>query len=362
MKHSNVFYKRNKDNQFEPVKDAKAIRNKAGLDLYRIGFNICEGKTGRILQFEDNMDQLKTYVAKLETNADLLERCKRVINAAVEKDGLSPRYTRPDEKYADLFPSAPSESKGILAPTVDGQKHYFSEVHNQDGIALYIMKNKSDPWDYLYLHYEGWMLAIGNLMHKDSRIEEYTKEMPDFRQIMTTHIDAALADPNKWADMGAANFLGRYEEADAHNQHLREMRSAERQAEQEERARKAEEERLQELREYEATVFDAEQSILNKRELIDDKDLRGTSLILQLFRLNGIDVPLKTQGWIKSALYRVYPNERDGWNYSYYRNHKESQSFNGYFDKLVAAVERKYEQTPETDNMSEPEREHDTEI
>jgi len=361
MKHSNVFYKHNKENQFEPVKDAKAIRNKAGLDLYRIGFNICEGKTGRILQFEDNMDQLKAYVAKLETNADLLERCKRVINAAVEKDGLSPRYTRPDEKYADLFPSAPSDNKDVLAPMLDGQKHYFSEVYNQDGIALYIMKNKSDPWDYLYLLYEGWMIGVGNLTHKDIRIEEYTKEMPNFRQIMTDRLDAALADPDKWADPGFANFLGRREEADAHNQPIREAEEAEWEAQQAEYARRKEEEQLQEQREYEATVFDAEQAILNKRELIDDKDVRGTSLILQLFRLNGVDVPLKTQGWIKSSLHSLYYNENQSfWSYRY--RGRESTVFMDYEHQLVDAVERKYEQTPETDNMSEPEREHDTEI
>ncbi len=351
MKHSNVFYKINREKQFEPVKDAKAVSNRAGLDLFRIGFNIYEGSTGLLAKAHGNMEELRSTVNSLETDVALRDRYKKAITENLEKYGLSPRYTRTNEKYADLFP--PPEKKDVLAPMLNGEKHYFSEVYNQDGIALYIMKKqKGNPWDYLYLFYEGWMLDVGNLIQMDIRVEEFKKAMPNFRQIMTDKLDAALSSPDKWADPGFANFLGRREEADAHNQPIREARRTERQIAQEERARREEENRLQEQREYEAAVFDAEQSILNRREL-HNEDVRGTSLILHLFRQNGFDLPLKTQGWVKSSLVRLFYNESGNyWSYSY--RGRDSTVFHSHLERLTEAIKKKYEQQPETDNSLEP--------
>jgi hypothetical protein len=62
---------------------------------------------------------------------------------------------------------------------LNGEKHYFSEVYNQDGIALYIMKKqKGNPWDYLYLFYEGWMLDVGNLIQMISASRNSKRQCP----------------------------------------------------------------------------------------------------------------------------------------------------------------------------------------
>lgn len=358
MKHSNVFYKRNKDGEYEALKDAKAVRNKAGFDLYRIDFLVCEGKTGLIVSYCYNMDQIQAFVSKLETDAAERERFERAINDSVEKKGLSPRYTSPDERYDELFPKP--DKKEVLAPALDGKKHFYSEVYNQDGIALYIQKTqKAEPWAYLYLLYDGWMIDVGNLSQKDIRIEEYKDGIPNYRQIMTDRLEEALAIPDKWANMYFADFLGRSEEAQAHNQPIHEAREAERQAEREERDRCEEEKRLDEQREYEATIFDAEQSILHKREVLNG-DVRSTSLILQLFRENGVELPLKTQGWVKSSLYSIYFHADQEWSYRY--SGRPSTVIHGYLDKLAEAVEKKYQQMPEPDATHEPDNEEEMEL
>lgn len=353
MKHSNVFYKINREKQFEPVKDARVIRNKAGLDLFRVGFNLYEGSTGLLAKAHGNIEELKSTIAKLESDADLRDRYKKAITENLEKYGLSPRYTRPDEKYADFFPPPPPVNKSILAPTLDGQKHYFVEDSFINNVPIYALKNiRNDPLRALYIRYEGWMLQVGNVYDLQSVTRLLLNGVPDFRQIMTESLDAALALPDKWANPGFANFLGRLEETNIHNQPIREARRAERQHEQEERARREEEKSLQEQREYEATVFDAEQSILNKREL-RDADVRGASLFLHLFRQNGIDLPLKTQGWVNSSLVRLFYNESDNfWSYSY--RGRDSTVFYSYLERLAEVIEKKYEQQPETDNVLEP--------
>ena len=161
-----------------------------------------------------------------------------------------------------------------------------------------------------------------------------------------------LSNPDMWADVRFANFLGRREEADAHNQPIRETREAERQAEYESRNHREEENRLQEQREYSAAIFDAEQHVLQKRELVDD-DLRGTSLILQLFRENGITLPLKTQGWVKSSLHSIYHDDKYGWSYRY--RGRESSVILDYVKQLVVKMDHKYEQAVEPDNTCQPE-------
>jgi hypothetical protein len=63
-------------------------------------------------------------------------------------------------------------------------------------------------------------------------------------------------------------------------------------------------------------------------------------LFLQLFRENGIELPLKTQGWVKTSLAEIYHSEDYGWSYRYYG--RESTVIEGYINKLVDSVEAKH--------------------
>lgn len=340
MKHSNVFYRRMNDG-CKPVENAKIVRNNLGFDLYRDGYNLCEGKTGLRIAAHKTKEEMNTTLIRLETDPDFKDKLDAAISQTIEKYGLTPRYERPDEKYDDLFPPKPKD-KTVLVPTFYGDKTYFVEVYNENNIVLYNRKSeKGDPNAMLYLFYEGWMLGMDNSYHMDRILEELSNGIPDYKQEMTDSLEQALADPDKWVNPYYAKFLGRLDEALAHNQPIREKRQAEREAEQREWERKDEEQRQQEQSDYKAAIFDAEQALLSKKPIIND-EIRGTSLILCLFRENGIDVPLKTQGWIKSSLHSVYYGENfHGWSFRYFGN--TSNSFNGCFKRLADAIERKYD-------------------
>jgi hypothetical protein len=97
---------------------------------------------------------------------------------------------------------------------------------------------------------------------------------------------------------------------------------------------------------------------------------------MQLFREHNISVPLKTTGWIINSLQSVsYDEDRNTWNYRYWKNSKGrsggSTVFFELFHRLLAAVQTKQqfeemtqigEDTPETDSRIENEDENDMEI
>jgi len=314
-----------------------------------------EQRNGRVVRpgNENDTVSIMTYVSKnwiddflkrLETDPGFLENAKATIQKSIKKHGLSPRYERPDEKYDDLFPPKPKD-KTLLASTLDEGKHYFAEVYTGNDFSLYKQKSElNSEHARLYILYEGWMLGLGSAYQIDDYIKDLTVSVPDYRRIMTDSLEQSLADPDKWANPGYAIFLGRLEEALEHNQPIREQRQEERDAEQRERDRADEEQRQKEQNEYNSAIYDAEQAIYNDKP-VKNSEIRGTSLILCLFRDNGIDVPLKTQGWIKSALHSVHYDEKDNeWTYRYYnKTHAQSNSFSGCFEQLVSAIGKKYD-------------------
>lgn len=48
------------------------------------------------------------------------------------------------------------------------------------------------------------------------------------------------------------------------------------------------------------------------------------TVILMAMKKNGINIPIKTQGWINKALAKIYFLENGEISYSYYSNHKDS--------------------------------------
>ena len=74
----------------------------------------------------------------------------------------------------------------------------------------------------------------------------------------------------------------------------------------------------------------------------DRYDSTTTSLILYLFKKYNINVPLKTQGWINSALCYIQPQNKENytnkWTYSYLSKSANSTVFLKYLDRLVSAI------------------------
>ena len=65
-----------------------------------------------------------------------------MINSSLERTGLSPRYTRPDEKKKDIFPPKEKDENRVFAKDLMGNKHFYYRFYNENGIELYTMEKK----------------------------------------------------------------------------------------------------------------------------------------------------------------------------------------------------------------------------
>jgi len=62
-----------------------------------------------------------------------------------------------------------------------------------------------------------------------------------------------------------------------------------------------------------------------------------------MMKMYGIDVPLKTQGWINNALANIfYDVENDEYSYTYYSSSKNSEVFGKYLSVLISKIKEKY--------------------
>lgn len=98
--------------------------------------------------------------------------------------------------------------------------------------------------------------------------------------------------------------------------------------------KKAEEERH--LTEMEKTISEAENTIKTKGTLNNVK-FEGGTIVLYLLKKYGVNVPLKTQGWVNKALVRVmYCDGKIA--YSYYKTSRNSTVFYGYLKELEEKI------------------------
>ena len=117
-KHSSVCYIF-REGAFSPVKEAKSFHNDFGLDLFQYKGAVYEGRTG--LQFCP-LKQAADIASFIEKHGGL-EKVQKLIADSLARTGLSPRYTRPDEKKKDLFPPEPRDENRVFAKDLMGNKH-----------------------------------------------------------------------------------------------------------------------------------------------------------------------------------------------------------------------------------------------
>lgn len=347
-RHSAVCYVF-RDGEFSPVEDAKPFPNGLGLDLFVYKGQFYEGKSGLRLCSVCGESELLNMIGRNGGPA----RLEKQIADSVEKNGLSPRYTRPEETKKQVFPKVKDENT-VLAKDLSGKKHYFYRFHNEDGIELFTMKKNDEFFATVYVPCEGYMVGID----QKHRLEEILKWLPTLeggiKGEVELRFDECMKDPHKWADPGFATLLGRTEEAKAHNAPIleeRQRKSAEEAAAREEQEQQKRQERIDRRRQ---AIRQAEQDIMDGKEVIDE-DGEGNSLLLQLFREHQIEVPLRTQGWIARSLYSVqYSPQADTWQCDYYGY--GSTKISQLLPKLSAAIQtrRQYESQPS------PELEYDT--
>lgn len=334
MKHSNVYYTRETDGTYKPCKNATGVRNDIGADIFRFKGLVYEGTTG---VFMFNESKLAEFFEGYRGKED---KFKEIVEKTAAHYGLSPRYTQPEVKKNDLFPH--DESRKLANTLYHKEKCYFSRTYNENGFELYTMDKEKASSPTLYVPCNGWMIGIGPQYELEKALAFLTQ--PDFNlyAYIVNQYETSLGNPDKWADTGIAEFLGRRGEADEHNRPIEERRDTERTERSEKREAEQRERGEQARQKYETAIEEAEKAILDGWT-VDNKEIGGRSLILQLFRENGIKLPLKTQGWVKSSLAEIHHTGDNGWSYSYYgrKGSQGSTVFRGYIKELADAIQYK---------------------
>lgn len=342
--HSNVCYIMKFDGKdengkhiyrFEAVEKAKPFKNQYGLDIFEIKGELTEGRSGLKLcnkdQFESNMEKTTP------------EQMEKIINGAVEKYGLSPRYTRPEETKKDVFEKKESDGS-FLAPDLYNERHRYISVYNQSGIEFFVKKSGAEEFNAtLFVMANGYMIAVDQKHCMDEAVKKI--ESINAAGGMIAYIEGQfnqmLSDPIRWADVGYARILNREEEATLHNAPIRKMRDEARAKEDAERKARDEQRNKEEQEARDNMIAEAESNIKNHEKLmnnsIETETGTETSIVLFLMKKYGIKVPIKTQGWINSALHSVtWDNGEVG--YRYFKTSKESTVFLGYLKQLVEQI------------------------
>ena len=279
--------------EYRAVEKAKSISNSYGLDIFSYNGAAYEGRCGIRLCSADEIDNLGTRIDKIGGIDKLQERIKQTIG----QHGLSPRYTRPDEKKSDIFPPKEKDENLIFATEVSGLRHRYFRFYNKNGIELYTRANDKEFFATVFVPCKNYMVPISQ-KHRLEEIIKTLSNLPDgiYGEIKKM-FNKDLADPDKWADYGFARVLNRMEEAEAHNKPISEKRQQQRKEREAERIakEKAENQRNDKI------VQKAEQDLLAGNE-IENVSVGKRSLILQLFRNYDIELPLQTKGWVNNSL------------------------------------------------------------
>lgn len=313
-KHSKVCYIL-QSGEFVPVK-GKPFKNEFGLDLFQYDRKIYEGKTGGIVC---SCEGFPSFSKLAQEN---LQKVRNIISAAWKKNGISPRYTCPEEKLGDVFLHKERDLNQVLAKDVFGNKHYYYRYYNADGVELFVKKNDSSPFRTVYALCEGVMIGIGQLDTIEDAVE--TMKRVDIKAEIEKCVDRQMRDPEIWVNMGYARVLGCYEEAEAHNASIRAKRELQRAQEEAERAEEERKRAEEERRSYEAAMRQVDDDIRAGKEVINET-VNEKSVILQILRQYGVTIPLRTQGWITSALYSIhYCPQSKQWSYRYRKTSRDS--------------------------------------
>jgi hypothetical protein len=231
-----------------------------------------------------------------------------------------------------------------------------------DGMEFYACKGKEEFSDYVFVDIVGYLYPIAKISQMELVPKKIKDDNINLLDFVKNYFERMLKN-NHLVSFGVAEMLDRLEEAKLHNKKVHEINESRRQVckeerdvikkEQEEKERTFMEERMQELNKI---IDSFEKQILNKEKTLNREveiynslyDSRKTSLVLYVMKLYEIKIPIKTQGWINSALHSIYyDNQDEGYCYNYYKTSNNSNSFGKYLSELVFKIHEKYSQSKE---------------
>lgn len=226
-------------------------------------------------------------------------------------------------------------------------------THDKSHSNLYIevIKGK-ESWEET--HYRLWediqAICINQgWAHGFFEINEFSEKILAYPYLGTDGFYKKLeeAERNSWyinkVDIEVCILLGNIELA-KHYAEYRERQIAEkevkRQVEVAERKRKEKEEEERRLAEIEKTIIEVEDNIFHQKEFKNTK-VDGKSVINMLMEKYGINVPLRTQGWINSKLAMIIFDDNGEISYKFYGKSQRDNStvFRKYLNDLKKVID-----------------------
>ena len=116
-----MYYTLGRDKTYTPQKSAVRFKNDFDADLFKFDNGISEGKTGLKLCGENEFSDM------VKNRNMTKESFEKLIADAVEKYGLSPRYTQPEVTKNQLFPPTEKDENRKLARSfTESSRSYFT--------------------------------------------------------------------------------------------------------------------------------------------------------------------------------------------------------------------------------------------
>lgn len=140
MEHSDVCYVQTRNSrgeiEYRAVRKAKPYKNDYGLDLFVTTADVVSDDGSRKISRRGSITDGVTGMKLCDVNdfedcinRHGIEKIKEMIAKAAEKNGQSPRYTRPDEKKSDVFPQkdeVEAPKSVLLTPLFDNYGNFNS--------------------------------------------------------------------------------------------------------------------------------------------------------------------------------------------------------------------------------------------
>jgi hypothetical protein len=183
----------------------------------------------------------------------------------------------------------------------------------------------------------GYLLSLG--VSKARFDEQFIEAQIDrIFEKASQQLDAQLANPETFARYELAAITGRIAEVEAHNMPVRALQAEKNEARHTEAAIAEKEEQQQKLEKYNARIDEIATAIgENKTITVDhnESEFGGKNPVIDLFKLYGIDLPLRTQGWVKTGLVDI---SESGHRYYSGKHKGKSNTFSGCLAKLREAI------------------------
>lgn len=222
-------------------------------------------------------------------------------------------------------------------------------THNDEHKNLYIELVKREYGDPVHQLWEdlgiicisqGWIQAYWNIEDVSAKIAEYSYLSIDgfYKRLKESEYNGYYI--NK-VDIEVCALLGNIDLA-KHYAEYRERKitekEAKRQAEKEEREKKEREAEEQRVAKIEKAIQDAEYKIFYQEDF-KNAEVDGKSVINKLMEKYGINVPLRTKGWINSKLAMIVFHEGKI-SYKFYGKTQRNNStvFRNYLVELETAI------------------------